>query len=174
MDLKDKIRVIEDFPKPGISFKDVTTLFLDAEGFAEMVRQTVDIAKTMEFDLIAAPEARAFIMAAPMAYEMGKGIVLVRKPGKLPGNTVKQEYALEYGTNELYVHDDSVKPGPRVLIVDDLIATGGSAMATAKLIEKLGGVVAGFIFISELTALGGRQVLKDYRVESLVEYDDVE
>ena len=174
MDLKDKIRVIEDFPKPGISFKDVTTLFLDAEGFAEMVRQTVEIAKTMEFDLIAAPEARAFIMAAPMAYEMGKGIVLVRKPGKLPGNTVKQEYALEYGTNELYVHDDSVKPGQKVLIVDDLIATGGSAMATAKLIEKLGGEVAGFIFISELTALGGRDVLKDYRVESLVEYDDVE
>ena len=109
-----------------------------------------------------------------MAYEMGKGIVLVRKPGKLPGNTVKQEYALEYGTNELYVHDDSVKPGQKVLIVDDLIATGGSAMATAKLIEKLGGEVAGFIFISELTALGGRDVLKDYRVESLVEYDDVE
>ena len=174
MDLKDKIRVIEDFPKPGFSFKDVTTLFLDAEGFAEMVRQTVDIAKTMEFDLIAAPEARAFIMAAPMAYEMGKGIVLVRKPGKLPGNTVKQEYALEYGTNELYVHDDSVKPGQKVLSVDDLIATGGSAMATAKLIEKLGGEVAGFIFISELTSLGGREVLKDYRVESLVEYDDVE
>ena len=174
MDLKDKIRVIEDFPKPGISFKDVTTLFLDAEGFAEMVRQTVEIAKTMEFDLIAAPEARAFVMAAPRAYEMGKDIVLVRKPGKLPGNTVKQEYALEYGTNELYVHDDSVKPGQKVLIVDDLIATGGSAMATAKLIEKLGGEVAGFIFISELTALGGRDVLKDYRVESLVENDDVE
>ncbi len=174
MDLRDSIRVIEDFPKPGISFKDVTTLFLNPEAFAEMVKQTLDIAKTMEFDLIAAPEARAFIMAAPIAYEMGKGIVLVRKPGKLPGNTIEQEYALEYGSNKLYMHDDAVKQGQRVLIVDDLIATGGSAMAAAKLVERLGGEVAGFIFISELTALGGREVLKDYRVESLVEYDDVE
>lgn len=174
MDLKDKIRVIEDFPKQGISFKDVTTLFLDADGFSEMVKQTLDIAKTMDFDLIAAPEARAFIMAAPIAYEMKKGIVLVRKPGKLPGKTVKQEYALEYGTNELYMHADAVKPGQKVLIVDDLIATGGSAKAAAQLVEKLGGKVAGFIFISELTALGGRKALEGYRVESLVEYDDVE
>ncbi|MBP3348874.1 MAG: adenine phosphoribosyltransferase [Clostridia bacterium] len=174
MDLREKIRVIEDFPKKGISFKDITTLFQDAEGFAEMSKQLIEVSKKYDFDLIAAPEARAFIIAAPIAYELKKGIVLVRKPGKLPGNTIKQEYALEYGTGELYMHSDAIKPGQRVLIVDDLIATGGSAMAAAQLVEKLGGIVSGFVFVSELTALGGRQVLKDYPVESLVEYDDVE
>lgn len=174
MDLKSKIRVIEDFPKPGISFKDITTLLKDSEGFHAMVDELVEVAKTFEFDLIACPEARGFIVGAPVAYQLNKGIVPVRKPGKLPAPALTQPYGLEYGANEVQIHIDAIKPGQKVLIIDDLLATAGTAMAAAKLTESLGGEVAGFVFVSELSALKGRELLKGYRVETLIQYDDEE
>ena len=160
MDLKSKIRVINDFPKPGISFKDITTLLKDPEGYQEMVNELVESAKEFEFDLVASA--------------MKKGIIPVRKPGKLPAPAITQPYGLEYGANEVQVHIDAIKPGQKVLIVDDLLATGGTAMAAAKLTESLGGIVAGFLFVSELSALNGRELLKDYKVSTLINYDDVE
>ena len=174
MDLKSKIRVINDFPKPGISFKDITTLLKDPEGYQEMVNELVEAAKEFEFDLVASPEARGFIVGAPVAYAMKKGIIPVRKPGKLPAPAITQPYGLEYGANEVQVHIDAIKPGQKVLIVDDLLATGGTAMAAAKLTESLGGIVAGFLFVSELSALNGRELLKDYKVSTLINYDDAE
>ena len=174
MDLKSKIRVIEGFPKPGISFKDITTLLKDPDGLAEMSEQLVEVSKKFEFDLVAAPEARGFIMGVPIALASHTGLVLVRKPGKLPAPALTQPYGLEYGANEVQIHIDAIKKGQRVLIVDDLLATGGTALAAAKLVESLGGVVAGFIFVSELTGCKGRAALGKYSVETLVEYDDVE
>ncbi len=174
MDLKSKIRVIDGFPKPGISFKDITTLLKDAEGYHEMVEQLIVIAKKYDFDLVASPEARGFIVGAPVAYALNKGIVPVRKPGKLPAPAITQPYGLEYGANEAQIHIDAIKPGQKVLIIDDLLATGGTALAAAKLIESLGGSVEGFIFVSELTGCKGRELLKNYKVETLIEYDDVE
>ncbi len=172
MDLKSKIRVIEGFPKPGISFKDITTLLKDGEGFNEMIEQCIEAAKReFEFDLVASPEARGFIVGAPIAYAMKKGFIPVRKPGKLPAPAITQPYGLEYGANEVQVHVDAIKPGQRVLIADDLLATGGTAMAAAKLVESLGGVVAGFLFVSELNALKARDSMKDYKVVTLIEYD---
>ena len=174
MDLKSKIRVIDDFPKPGISFKDITTLLKDPEGYHEMVNELVEAAGKFEFDLVASPEARGFIVGAPVAYAMNKGIIPVRKPGKLPAPAITQPYGLEYGANEVQIHVDAIKPGQRILIVDDLLATGGPAMAAAKLTESLGGVVAGFLFVSELSTLKGRELLKGYKVSTLIQYDDVE
>lgn len=174
MDLKSKIRVIDDFPKPGISFKDITTLLKDPEGYHEMVNELVEAAGKFEFDLVASPEARGFIVGAPVAYAMNKGIIPVRKPGKLPAPAITQPYGLEYGANEVQIHVDAIKPGQRILIVDDLLATGGTAMAAAKLTESLGGVVAGFLFVSELSTLKGRELLKGYKVSTLIQYDDVE
>ena len=174
MDLKSKIRVINDFPKPGISFKDITTLLKDPEGYHEMVNELVEAAGKFEFDLVASPEARGFIVGAPVAYAMNKGIIPVRKPGKLPAPAITQPYGLEYGANEVQIHVDAIKPGQRILIVDDLLATGGTAMAAAKLTESLGGVVAGFLFVSELSTLKGRELLKGYKVSTLIQYDDVE
>ena len=173
MDLKSKIRVIDDFPKPGISFKDITTLLKDPEGYHEMINELVEAAGKFEFDLVASPEARGFIVGAPVAYAMNKGIIPVRKPGKLPAPAITQPYGLEYGANEVQIHVDAIKPGQKVLIVDDLLATGGTAMA-AKLTESLGGVVAGFLFVSELSTLKGRELLKGYKVSTLIQYDDVE
>lgn len=174
MDLKSKIRIINDFPKPGISFKDITTLLKDGEGYREMSDGLIEIAKTFDFDLVASPEARGFIAGAPVAYALKKGFIPVRKPGKLPAPAITQPYGLEYGANEVQIHIDSVKKGQKVLIIDDLLATGGTAMAAAKLVESLGGVVVGFIFVSELTALDGRDLLKDYTVKTLIQYDDAE
>ncbi len=174
MDLKSKIRVIDDFPKPGISFKDITTLLKDPEGYHEMINELVEAAGKFEFDLVASPEARGFIVGAPVAYAMNKGIIPVRKPGKLPAPAITQPYGLEYGANEVQIHVDAIKPGQKVLIVDDLLATGGTAMAAAKLTESLGGVVAGFLFVSELSTLKGRELLKGYKVSTLIQYDDVE
>lgn len=174
MDLKSKIRVIDDFPKPGISFKDITTLLKDPEGYHEMINELVEAAGKFEFDLVASPEARGFIVGAPVAYAMNKGIIPVRKPGKLPAPAITQPYGLEYGANEVQIHVDAIKPCQKVLIVDDLLATGGTAMAAAKLTESLGGVVAGFLFVSELSTLKGRELLKGYKVSTLIQYDDVE
>ena len=172
MDLKEKIRVIPDFPKPGISFKDITTLLKDGEALQETVRRMADYFKDKQIEMVVGVESRGFILGAPLAYEMGLGFTLIRKSGKLPGEVLSVEYVLEYGTARLEIHTDSFAPGTRVLIVDDLLATGGTIWAAAELIRKLGGEVAGLAFLVELTYLGGRQRLGDYDVFTLVEYHD--
>nr|WP_312575866.1 adenine phosphoribosyltransferase [Sedimentibacter sp.] len=171
MNLKDKIRVIEGFPTSGISFKDITTLLQDAEGLKECINQMAEKFKDLDVDLIVGPESRGFIFATPLAYLLGTGFVPVRKPGKLPAETIKYEYELEYGKDSLEIHKDSIKPGQKVLIIDDLLATGGTMIAAAKLVEQLGGEVAGLGFLIELADLNGREKLSKYRVESLVKYN---
>ena len=171
MDLKEKIRVIEDFPKEGISFKDITTLIGDAEGLKASIDAIVDYLKDKNIDVIVGPEARGFIFGVPVAYALGVGFVPVRKPGKLPAETISITYDLEYGSDTIEMHKDAIKPGQRVAVVDDLLATGGTVEAVAKLIEQAGGEVASLDFVTELTELKGREKLKGYDVMSLVEYD---
>ena len=170
MDLKEKIRVIEGFPKEGISFKDITTLVADGEAFKESIDRIAEHLRNKNVDVILGPEARGFIFGVPVAYALGVGFVPVRKPGKLPRETVSASYALEYGTNEVHIHADSIKPGENVIIVDDLLATGGTVEATIQLVEKLGGKVVGIAFLIELEALKGRERLKDYNVYSMLTY----
>jgi adenine phosphoribosyltransferase len=171
MDFKKKIRVVEDFPKKGISFKDITTLLKDREAYHETVEALVDRCRGRNVDLIVGPEARGFVLGAPVAYGLHAGFVLVRKPGKLPAETVRYEYGLEYGTDILEIHKDAILPGQRVVIVDDLLATGGTALAVVRLVEKLGGKVAGILFAMELSFLNGRETLKGYDVYSLIQYE---
>lgn len=171
MDLKEKIRIIDGFPKPGISFKDISTVIGDGEALRYSIDEIVKHLQDKKIDLIAGPEARGFIYGVPVAYAMGIGFVPVRKPGKLPGETVSVKYDLEYGTDELQIHKDSIKPGQRVAIVDDLLATGGTIEAVAKLVEMAGGEVVTLDFAIELTELNGRAKLGDYEVMSLVQYD---
>lgn len=170
MNIKEKIRVIEGFPKEGISFKDITTLVKDKEAFKYTIDEMVTELKDKNIDIVVGPEARGFIIGAPIAYGLGVGFVPVRKPGKLPADTLKIEYELEYGTDALEMHKDAIKPGQRVAIVDDLLATGGTILAVAKLIEGLGGEIASINFIIELTDLKGREKLKDYPVNSIIQY----
>ncbi len=170
MDLKEKIRVIDGFPSEGISFKDITTLLMDAEALNECINQMVERFKDVEVDMIVGPESRGFIFATPLAYVLKTGFVPVRKPGKLPAETISYEYELEYGTDRLEMHKDAIFPGQKVLIVDDLLATGGTMSAAAKLVEKLGGEVVGLGFLIELKDLNGREKLKGYKVESLIQY----
>ncbi|QUH20542.1 adenine phosphoribosyltransferase [Alkaliphilus sp. B6464] len=172
MDLKSKIRVIEDFPKKGISFKDITTLLKDGEAYKYLVRELSDQLKNLNVDVIVGPEARGFLIGTPVAYDLGVGFVPIRKPGKLPAETISYEYELEYGTDLLQIHKDAIKPGQRVAILDDLLATGGTVLATAKLIEQLGGQVVSINFLIELNFLQGRDVLNGYEVHSLVQYED--
>ncbi len=169
--LKQKIRNVPDFPIPGINFKDVTTLFKDPAAFRMAVDRFVAEYADQSIDLVAAIEARGFIMAPVMAYHMGKGVVPLRKPGKLPSETRRIEFELEYGTDALEMHLDAVRPGDRVLIVDDLLATGGTATAACRLIEEAGGLVAGVAFLIELTYLAGRKRLGDRPVFSLLQYE---
>lgn len=171
MDLKEKIRVIENFPKEGISFKDITTLIADGEGLREAINQIVNHLKDKKIDLIVGPEARGFIFGVPVAYALGVGFVPVRKPGKLPGETLSVNYGLEYGEDTLQLHKDSIKPGQRVAVVDDLLATGGTVEGVAKLIEQAGGEVVSLDFVIELTELKGIDKLQGYDVLSLVKYD---
>lgn len=171
MNLKDKIRVIEDFPKPGISFKDITTLLQDPEAFKETIDTLCDYVKDKNIDVVVGPEARGFLLGTPIAYKLGVGFVPVRKPGKLPGDTLRYEYKLEYGNDALEIHKDGIKKGQRVLIVDDLLATGGTISSATKLIEQLGGEVVSIAFIVELTGLKGRDLLKGYDVNSVVQYE---
>lgn len=170
MDLKEKIRVIEGFPTEGISFKDITTLLKDPIGLKECINQMAERFKDVEVDLVVGPESRGFIFATPLAYLLGTGFVPVRKPGKLPAETIKYKYDLEYGSDSLEIHKDAIQPGQKVLIIDDLLATGGTMKAAAKLVEQLGGVVAGLGFLIELEDLKGREKLSGYRVESLIKY----
>jgi adenine phosphoribosyltransferase len=171
MNLVEKIRIIEDFPKKGISFKDVTTLLKDGEAFKYAVDKMIEYAKDKNIDLVVGPEARGFVFGTPVAYGLGVGFVPVRKPGKLPADTLKYEYDLEYGSDCLEIHKDAIKPGQRVLIVDDLLATGGTIASVANLVEQLGGEVAGMCFLIELTGLNGREKLGKYNVESLIKYE---
>lgn len=170
MDLKQTIRVIEDFPKEGISFKDITTLLQDGNAFKYAIDEIIANLKDKNVDLIVGPEARGFLMGTPVAYGMGVGFIPVRKPGKLPGEVESYEYDLEYGSNILEIHKDAIKPGQRVAIVDDLLATGGTTEAAAKLIEKLGGQVVSMQFLIELEDLDGRAKLTNYDVNSLIKY----
>jgi len=171
MSLKEKIRVIENFPKEGISFKDITTLISDGEGLKDAIDQFVKYLKDKKIDLIVGPEARGFIFGVPVAYALGIGFIPVRKPGKLPGEVISVNYGLEYGEDELQLHKDAIKPGQRVAIVDDLLATGGTVEGVAKLIEQAGGEVVSLGFLIELTELNGKDKLKGYDVMSLVKYD---
>ncbi|HBZ85768.1 MAG: adenine phosphoribosyltransferase [Candidatus Edwardsbacteria bacterium RIFOXYD12_FULL_50_11] len=170
VNLEKFIREVPDFPKQGIGFKDITTLLKDAEGFKLAVDQLSEQLKDVKIDAIAVVESRGFPFGSALAYKLGTGLLLVRKPGKLPAKTIRQEYELEYGTDALEIHQDAIKPGQNVLIVDDLLATGGTAMAVAQLVEKLQGKVAAIAFVVELDFLKGREKLAGHKVVSLVHY----
>lgn len=171
MDLKDYIQVIEDFPKKGISFKNITTLLRDKDAFQETVNRMVNNIKDLEVDYIIGPEARGFLFGAAVAYALNIGFIPVRKKGKLPGNTVEFEYQLEYGMDSLEIQEGAFEVGAKVAIVDDLLATGGTVNATAKLVEKMGGEVMAMEFLIELTDLKGREKNNEYKVDSLIQYN---
>lgn len=171
MDIKNKLRHVMNFPKAGIDFIDITTVLQDAEAFSEVLDRMKVLALALgDFDLIVGPESRGFVFGAPLAYTLKKGFIPIRKKGKLPYNTIKVEYQLEYGTDILEMHEDAIKPGQRVIIVDDLLATGGTTESNIKLVEKLGGTVVGLIFFVELTFLNGRDKLKGYNVDSIITF----
>jgi len=171
-DLRSKLRTIPDFPKPGILFFDITTLLTDAVAFRETIDRFYERYKDTEFDRIAGTESRGFIYASALAYKMNKGVILIRKPGKLPAETYQEEYALEYGTDAIEMHRDAVGENMKVLVIDDLLATGGTALATCKLVEKAGGKVAGIGFVIELDFLKGADKLQDYDVFSMIHIEN--
>lgn len=172
MDLRKLIREVQDFPKEGIGFKDVTTLLQDGKAFKYAIDRCCEEVKDLEFDIIIGPEARGFIIGAPMAYALSKSFVPVRKPGKLPYTTKSVEYDLEYGTDVLEIHIDAIKKGQKVLIADDLLATGGTVNAMIKMIEEMGGEVVGCVFLMELTFIPARELLKGYDLRSIIQYED--
>lgn len=169
--LKKLIREVPDFPKPGINFYDITTLLKDPEGFESTIDELTGQCRGMNIDTIIGIESRGFIFATPLAYQLGTGFIPVRKPKKLPAECVSVSYDLEYGQDTLEMHKDAVGEGHRVLIVDDLLATGGTAKAVIDLVESVGGVVAGLLFVVELNFLGGRSKFDGYDVRSLIQYD---
>lgn len=171
IDLRKHVRSIPDFPKPGILFRDITPLLANPTVFRESIRRLADHYRGQKIDLVAAAEARGFIFAAPLALELGAGFIPVRKPGKLPFDTHSFHYELEYRTDTLEIHRDGVSPGQRVLLVDDLLATGGTIEACCRLIEQVGGQVAGCAFLIELKDLKGAERIANYEVFSLIEYD---
>ncbi|WP_085991809.1 adenine phosphoribosyltransferase [Oceanobacillus senegalensis] len=170
MDYKQHIEIVENYPKEGIQFKDITPLMNNGEAYRAAVNDIVEYAKDKEVDIVVGPEARGFIIGCPVSYALGIGFAPVRKEGKLPREVIKVDYGLEYGTNVLTIHKDAIKPGQRVLITDDLLATGGTIEATIKLVEELGGIVAGCAFLIELSYLDGMDKLKDYDVLTLMKY----
>ncbi|MBQ5552785.1 MAG: adenine phosphoribosyltransferase [Erysipelotrichaceae bacterium] len=170
MNLKDYVASIPDFPQEGILFRDITPLMADGEAFHYACEELIDYAKKVGAQVVAGPESRGFIFGCPVAHEMKIGFVPVRKPNKLPRKTISYKYDLEYGSNELHMHADAIKPGQKVLIIDDLLATGGTVEATAKMIEELGGEVVGCAFLIELEGLGGREKLNKYDVFTLMKY----
>ena len=169
--LKERIRDIPDFPRPGVGFKDITPLLADPEAFRSALDSLGDRFADQDIDCVLGIEARGFIAAAPLAYRFGAGFVPVRKGGKLPWQVEKEEYVLEYGTDLLEIHRDAIEPGQRCLIVDDVMATGGTAAATVRLVEKLGGKVVGLAFLVELVFLGGRSKLEGYDTVALLSYE---
>ncbi|MCT4583701.1 MAG: adenine phosphoribosyltransferase [Peptostreptococcaceae bacterium] len=170
MNIEQKIRSVKDYPKEGIDFKDITTLLKDKDAFKYSIDEIAKYLKDKNVDLVVGPEARGFIMGTPVAYAINAGFVPVRKPGKLPADVESFEYDLEYGTDTLEIHKDAILEGQRVAIVDDLLATGGTTRATAKLIEKLGGKVVAMAFLIELEFLNGRDKVSEYDIKSLVKY----
>jgi adenine phosphoribosyltransferase len=171
-DLSSHIRAIPDFPKPGIQFKDITPLLLDADALSDAIAQLADWARPLDVDFVVAAEARGFILGAAIARELGAGFVPARKPGKLPHQTISAEYILEYGVDALELHADALADGARVLLHDDLLATGGTARALAELIEGTGARIAGCAFLVELAFLRGRDRLQGYDVHALLSYDE--
>lgn len=169
--LEEYVRSIPDFPEEGIIFRDVTSVIQEPEGLKLAVSSMMDLLKDVDFDIVAGTESRGFIFGAPIAYEMGKGLALVRKKGKLPCETIERSYDLEYGSTTIEMHRDAIKPGQKVVVVDDLIATGGTIEASIKMIEELGGEVVKVIFLMELAGLKGRERLKDYDVASVITYE---
>ena len=169
--LEEYVVTIPDFPEPGIMFRDITSVIQDPDGLKLAVDGLANLIKDTDFDLVVGPESRGFIFGVPVAYLTGKGFIPVRKKGKLPRQTVSQKYDLEYGQAEVEIHVDAIKSGQKVVIVDDLIATGGSAEAAVKLVEQLGGKVVKMIFVMELAGLKGREKLAGYDVESLIVYE---
>jgi adenine phosphoribosyltransferase len=169
-ELKEQIRNVPDFPKKGIVFRDITTLLKDGESFRQAVDALYERYKDHSVDVVVGTEARGFLLAAPLAYRLNVGVVPVRKPGKLPAETLRMEYQLEYGTDALEIHTDAISPGQRVLVVDDLLATGGTIAATCDMVEKLGGQIVAVTFLIELDFLKGRQRLGQREVWSLIHY----
>lgn len=172
MDVKSLIRVIPDFPQPGVSFKDITTLLKDGPALRETVKSMADVFRNEKIDVVVGIESRGFIFGSPIAYELGVGFVVVRKPGKLPADNYRVDYTLEYGTDSLEMHKDAIQPGQRVLIVDDLLATGGTIAAAAELVSRAGGAIVGYSFLIELAFLNGRSKLPGQNIHSMVIYDD--
>lgn len=170
-ELKDYVRTIPDFPEPGIMFRDVTSVLQDADGLKLAVDTMQDMVKDLDFDVVVGAESRGFIFGTPIAYNLHKPLVLIRKKGKLPCETIEVEYDLEYGKGIMEIHKDALTKGQKVLIVDDLIATGGTTEAMIKLVESLGGEVAGLLFLMELAGLKGRERLKNYRMDSALIYE---
>ena len=170
-DLNSHIRTVPDFPKPGIGFKDITTLLKNGKALRQSVDELAEKFTGKMIDKIVGIESRGFIFGTAIAYKWNIGFIPVRKPGKLPAETISQEYELEYGTDKIEIHKDAISPADKILIVDDLLATGGTAAATVELVKKLGGDIQGIGFLIELTFLNGRQKLGDYEVVSLIEYD---
>ncbi len=170
-DVEKYVRSIPDFPEAGIIFRDITSVLQDAEGLKASIDSMLEIIGDTDFDVVVGPESRGFVFGMPVAYELNKGFVMVRKKGKLPCETIEAEYDLEYGTAVVEMHKDSIKPGQRVVIVDDLIATGGTTEAIIKMIESLGGVVVKIVFLMELRGLNGRDRLEGYDVCSVISYD---
>ena len=169
--IEEYVRSIPDFPEEGIIFRDITTVLQDPDGLKLSIEAMQDLLKDVDFDVVVGPESRGFIFGVPIAYNLHKGFVPVRKKGKLPCETIEKEYALEYGTATIEMHKDSIKPGQKVVIIDDLIATGGTIEAIVELIEQLGGEVVKAIFLMELAGLNGREKLKGYNVDAVIKYD---
>lgn len=170
MDLKEKIRNIEDFPEKGIIFRDITTLLQDPEGLQESINQMQEQIVDLDFDLVLGPESRGFIFGMPIAYNLNKGFIPVRKEGKLPYKTISKKYSLEYGSATIEVHADAIKKGQKVVIVDDLLATGGTSKAIIDLVHESGGEVVALVFLIELEGLKGREVLGEYKCTSIIKY----
>jgi len=170
MDLKSLIRDVYDFPKEGIVFKDITTVLQDPAGLRFAVDEFEKALKDVDFDLVVGPESRGFIFGVPLAYNMNKGFIPVRKEGKLPYKTKSKEYDLEYGSAVVEIHIDAIKPGDRVVVVDDLLATGGTSKAMVELIEEMGGIVVKMVYLIELSFLKGREILKGQDVEAIIKY----
>ncbi|MCD8038750.1 MAG: adenine phosphoribosyltransferase [Lachnospiraceae bacterium] len=168
--LEEYVRTIPDFPEPGVMFRDVTSVLQDADGLQLAINEMQDLVKDLEYDVVAGAESRGFIFGTPIAYNNHKPFVLIRKKGKLPAETVSIDYELEYGKTTIEMHKDSIKAGQRVLVVDDLIATGGTTEAMIKLIESLGGVVVGVVVMMELAGLKGRERIADYRMDAAITY----
>lgn len=169
--LEEYVTSIPDFPEPGIIFRDITSVLQDADGLHLAIDSYVKMLEGVDFDVVVGAESRGFIFGAPISYLLGKPFITARKPGKLPRETVSEDYELEYGTASIELHKDSIKPGQKVVIVDDLIATGGTVEAIIKLVEKLGGEVVKLVFMMELAGLKGRERLAKYDVESVIVYE---